>query len=104
MSAFKDIGNAGKRLEDVAHLTPAKDIVAARKQFYPLASITADIAAQLRRSDPQFRDVKIFECPMAKTAVPSAETTQGRWLQMKGPLRNPYFGAEMLECGTEVKP
>ena len=104
MSAFKELGSAGKRLGDVAHLAPAKDLVAARKQFYPLATITAELAAKLRRSEPEFRDVKIFECPMAKTAVPSAETNQGRWLQMRGPLRNPYFGAEMLECGTEVKP
>ena len=103
MSAFKELGDAGKRLGDVAHLASAKDLAAARKQFYPLATISADLATQLRR-EPEFRDVKIFECPMAKTAVPSAETNQGRWLQMKGPLRNPYFGAEMLECGTEVKP
>jgi hypothetical protein len=41
---------------------------------------------------------------MAKSAVPSAETNQGRWVQLQAPLRNPFFGAEMLECGTEVKP
>lgn len=104
VAAFKELGSAGKRLGDVAHLASAKDLVAARKQFYPLAAVTADLAAQLRRREPEFRGVKIFECPMAKTAVPTAETTQGRWLQLKGPLRNPYFGAEMLECGTEVKP
>ena len=103
MSAFKELGSVGKRLGDVANLAPSKNLVAARKQFYPLATITADLVTQLRR-EPEFRDIKIFECPMAKTAVPSAETNQGRWLQMKGPLRNPYFGAEMLECGTEVKP
>ena len=32
-------------------------------------------------------------------APPAAE-----WIQSAGPLQNPYFGAEMLECGTEVKP
>jgi len=48
--------------------------------------------------------VKIFECPMAKSAVPSAETNQGRWVQLVGPIRNPFFGAEMLECGKEVQP
>jgi hypothetical protein len=26
------------------------------------------------------------------------------WLQLAAPIRNPYFGAEMLDCGSEVKP
>ncbi len=30
-------------------------------------------------------------CPMKKA----------HWLQAKGDLRNPYYGAEMLECGVE---
>jgi hypothetical protein len=25
------------------------------------------------------------------------------WIQAEGPLRNPFYGSEMLECGTEVK-
>jgi hypothetical protein len=28
----------------------------------------------------------------------------GLWMQSKGPLANPYFGAAMLRCGQEVKP
>ena len=36
--------------------------------------------------------------------VPSAETNAGRWIQADGALKNPFFGAEMLDCGTEVKP
>lgn len=27
----------------------------------------------------------------------------GGWLQKKGPLRNPYYGSAMLECGEVVK-
>ncbi len=26
----------------------------------------------------------------------------GIWLQLQVPLRNPYFGAEMLDCGVET--
>ncbi len=29
-------------------------------------------------------------CPM---------TEEGHWLQKKGPIRNPYYGSTMLECG-----
>ena len=41
-------------------------------------------------------------CPMVNQAVPGAPKN-GFWIQFQGPLRNPYFGADMLECGTEVK-
>ena len=91
------------RLTAVAHVTPAKDLTAARKQFYPLSMAVADIAMQVRRQDGKAA-VKVFECPMAKSAVPSAETNQGRWVQVAGSLRNPFFGAEMLECGKEIQP
>ncbi len=47
--------------------------------------------------------VKVYECPMTSGAFPGAPP-QARWIQMEGPLRNPWFGAAMLDCGTEVKP
>jgi hypothetical protein len=25
------------------------------------------------------------------------------WVQAPGPVRNPFFGSEMLDCGQEVK-
>ena len=91
-----------QRLAAVAHVGPARDLIAARKQFYPLSMIVAELALQVGRQDGK-AVVKIFECPMAKSAVPSAETNQGRWVQAAGPLRNPFFGAEMLDCGKEIK-
>ena len=38
----------------------------------------------------------IFQCPMA----PGIGT--GRWLQRAGPLRNPFYGSTMLDCGEEL--
>jgi hypothetical protein len=29
---------------------------------------------------------------------------RAQWLQLAPPLRNPWFGKEMLECGVEVAP
>ncbi len=104
VAAGTELGAHGKRLSTVAHVGPTKDLTAARKQFYPLSMAVADLAVQGRRQPGGITGVKIFECPMAKSAVPSAETNQGRWVQAGGPLRNPFFGAEMLECGTEVRP
>jgi len=47
--------------------------------------------------------VRVFQCPMVKQAFPGAPRT-GSWIQLKAQIRNPYFGAEMLDCGNEVKP
>jgi hypothetical protein len=39
---------------------------------------------------------------MADRAIPGAPET-GFWMQTEAPLRNPFFGAPMIDCGTEVK-
>ncbi len=105
MSVAEELGEPGKRLSEVAHVGPAKTLAEARKQFYPLATAVAGLALQWKKQLPAIAEkVRVFECPMAKSAVPSADTNQGRWVQMQAPLRNPYFGSEMLECGKEIQP
>ncbi len=89
------------KFEQSGHLETAKDLTQARKEFLPFSMATAELAAQLR-TQPGAPAVKIFNCPMVNRAVPGADKN-GRWVQMEGPLRNPYFGAQMLECGSEVK-
>jgi Cu(I)/Ag(I) efflux system membrane fusion protein len=89
------------KLENAGHLEPAKNLVAARKDFLPLSMATAELASQLRTQEA-FKSLRIFNCPMVDRAIPGA-ARNGRWVQLAGPLRNPFFGAEMLECGNEVK-
>jgi Cu(I)/Ag(I) efflux system membrane fusion protein len=60
-----------------------------------------ELAKQLRGLDP-FKATRVFNCPMVDRAIPGA-AKNGQWIQLQPPLRNPFFGAEMLECGTEVK-
>jgi hypothetical protein len=62
-----------------------------------------DFVRQLRSQDSEFQSLKIYQCPMADRAVPGAPSV-GFWLQTQAPLRNPFFGAPMIDCGTEVKP
>lgn len=101
----QELGDAGKPLREVIPAATAKTLAEARTQFYPLSMAVAGLAAQWRTQLPAISGkIRIFECPMAKSAVPSADTNQGRWVQMQLPLRNPYFGSEMLECGREIKP
>jgi membrane fusion protein, copper/silver efflux system len=102
MPPLMEAGNAQvgpylKRIADTGHLEPAQDLKTARKSFLPLSIAVSDLAKASRAP------VKIYSCPMVDQAVPGAKNP-GVWIQLKPPLRNPFFGAEMLDCGTEVKP
>jgi Cu(I)/Ag(I) efflux system membrane fusion protein len=59
----------------------------------------ADISKQLVTllvADPKLREGRfLMECPMAPAYK--------RWVQTTPALRNPYWGSEMLECGSEIK-
>jgi Cu(I)/Ag(I) efflux system membrane fusion protein len=90
------------QINSVAHLSDAADLKAARKVFSPLSLATVDFAKRLRLQESAFASLKIYLCPMTEDAFPGAPK-RGTWLQLAPPLRNPYFGADMLDCGQEVK-
>ncbi len=48
-----------------------------------------------------FGELKAYRCPMTRKSFPDAPP-EARWLQLKGPKQNPWFGADMLDCGTEI--
>ena len=102
LGSVKPLHPALQKLEAGGHLEPAKDLAAARKTFLPFSLAAAELAAQLRAQEA-FKSVKIFNCPMVNRAIPGADKN-GRWIQADGPLQNPFFGAQMIDCGTEVKP
>jgi len=82
---------------------PTGDDLARLKQtFLPFSQAGANLALLLRENgaDP---GVIVLECPMTATSFPGAPA-RARWVQASGGTRNPYLGAEMLECGEEVKP
>ncbi len=82
-------------LREQSELQPAADLATARKDFLPFSTAFVDFAGALRQQAAAFNSLKIYRCPMAPG--------KGVWIQLKGPLRNPYYGEEMLECGVEVK-
>ena len=73
---------------------PAKDLSEARQKFLPFSTALVEIIKQVRKDDPALAGVKIYHCPMAPKP--------GLWMQAQGPLRNPFYGSEMLTCGKEV--
>ncbi|HOC56956.1 MAG TPA: efflux RND transporter periplasmic adaptor subunit [Verrucomicrobiota bacterium] len=84
-----------KRIQSTASWGVPSSLEAARKAFLPFSTNVVELVQMLRASEDAFRSLKVYKCPMAPKP--------GLWFQAEGPLRNPYFGAEMLICGTEVK-
>jgi len=90
-------------IEKAGHLSAADTLKEARKDFHPFSEATVALAQGLRRTDQEFSTVKVFRCPMTKDAFPGAPN-RADWIQLQPKIHNPWFGAEMLDCGSEVKP
>jgi len=100
----KELGERAKKAVTAAKLSNSSDLATQRAAFYPLGEAAAELALELRREDSGLVDVKVFACDMAQGNVPSAPKERGHWIQLTSQLRNPWWGAEMLECGAEIKP
>ena len=88
--------------DSAGHLGEADDLKSARKAFHAFSKVVVPLAQALRRAESDFRGVKVFRCPMTKDAFPNAPRTAD-WIQLKPDVHNPWFGAEMLDCGSEVR-
>ncbi len=84
-----------EQLATASRWAEAKNLDQARESFLPFSTQAVALAKLLKKASPEFATLKIYHCPMAPKP--------GLWLQAKGPLRNPYYGAKMLSCGEEVK-
>jgi Cu(I)/Ag(I) efflux system membrane fusion protein len=77
----------------------AQDLAAARAAF---ATASDQLVEWLKREgNPLASSLRMVHCPMAR------DGKGANWLQAEAKVKNPYFGSEMLECGSldkEVKP
>ncbi|MGF1635367.1 MAG: efflux RND transporter periplasmic adaptor subunit [Phycisphaerae bacterium] len=72
--------------------TPHEEIAEARKQFEPLSRAVLSLAGTFGHATDK---------PLVRANCPMAFDWKGAdWLQAGETIDNPYFGAEMLECGT----
>ena len=92
-----------KEIDSASHLIPARDLKEARREFHPFSVATVALAQAARQSKSDVPGLKVFRCPMAKDAFPGAPN-RADWIQLQPEVRNPWFGKEMLDCGSEVKP
>ncbi|MCP4092334.1 MAG: efflux RND transporter periplasmic adaptor subunit [Planctomycetes bacterium] len=81
----------------MAKAVATEDIEVLRVLFYDLQAPLVDLATRFGYLEVE-RELAIFNCPMALE-------DGGDWIDFKGDgVRNPYYGAGMLKCGTEVRP
>ncbi len=92
-----------KTLDDSRHFHGFDDIKSARIAFHKFIVAAVAVMEPLRKEGktPGFQ---IYECGMVDEAIPNVPAA-ARWIQtQKRKLANPFFGAEMLRCGSEIKP
>jgi Cu(I)/Ag(I) efflux system membrane fusion protein len=81
--------------------TLPSSLAEARKWFLDQSRTSVELARWSHRQGWE-SGVRSFECPMVDRAIPSAPKRAG-WLQKRAEVRNPFFGAEMIDCGLELK-
>jgi Cu(I)/Ag(I) efflux system membrane fusion protein len=90
------------KVKTSSQFKPANELKEARRLFQPFAAAVVDVARRAK-AQPAFANVvRLFRCPMTDQAYPGAPKS-AMWVQTNAPLRNPFFGSEMIDCGSEVK-
>lgn len=77
------------------------DLSALRRSFLPWSVAGSELALVTQRGEES--NLHVFECPMTGDSFPGAPP-KARWVQDGTEVRNPYLGAAMLNCGSEVNP
>ena len=90
---FSAFTAASKNFPGLPPLDRGTDLKTARRSFEPWSTAVADLLKPRRAQ----LGLKIFQCPMS----PVSHT--GRWVQRGEPLKNPFFGSAMADCGDEVR-
>ncbi len=79
-------------------LAKAGDFPHARSAFVMVSDEVAQVVWKAKAGDAALGKVVVYYCPM------TSEPANGRWVQNGPPLRNPFWGKNMLDCGAEYKP
>jgi Cu(I)/Ag(I) efflux system membrane fusion protein len=105
-SMVKSLRQAAEKTDDLdkaRHFHGFDDLKSARIAFHRF-SVAATALLQPLRKAGQPAELQIYECGMVDEAIPNV-APKARWIQTGGrSLANPFFGAEMLECGKTIKP
>lgn len=79
--------------EDAAHINETKDIAHQRDHFMSLSKNMYELIKVAKTSDPVYYQF----CPMANNGKGA------NWLSRESGIKNPYYGVQMLTCGSTVE-
>ena len=103
IEALRPVAENLDALDASRHFHGFDDIKSARIAFHKFSVAAVAVLEPLRASG-QTPAFEIYECGMVDEAIPNVPE-KARWIQTgKRPLANPFFGAEMLECGKTIRP
>ncbi|MEY4939921.1 MAG: Cation efflux system protein CusB precursor [Verrucomicrobiota bacterium] len=91
-TSFPALLAAAKEFPALPKLELGDSIKSSRRSFEPWSTQVADLLKPHRTH----LGLKIFQCPMTPVLG------KGRWVQRNAPLKNPFFGAAMANCGEEI--
>lgn len=77
-----------------ANIENSTDIAEQRKQF---TILNTDIIALFKHADLKEGIIYVQHCPMANNG------DGADWLSSEKKIQNPYYGSEMMECGSVVE-
>jgi Cu(I)/Ag(I) efflux system membrane fusion protein len=89
---FPAVLAAAQAFPALPKLESGDSLKSARRSFEPWSTAVADLLKPHRAH----LGLKIFQCPMTPVLG------KGRWVQRTAPLKNPFFGAAMANCGEEI--
>lgn len=103
IQALQPVAENLDALDKARHFHGFDDIKTARIAFHKFSVAAVAVLEPLRKAG-QTSGFEIYECGMVDEAIPNVPK-KARWIQTgKRPLANPFFGAEMLECGKTIMP
>jgi len=79
--------------EDAEHINGTKDLAHQRDYFMSLSKNMYALIKVAKLSEPVFYQF----CPMAN------DGKGANWLSKENPIKNPYYGTQMLTCGKTVE-
>lgn len=89
-------------IRKLSTITLPSSLAECRKAFHALnLRVIPLLHGVLRQGGLQA--LKVYQCPMTSKAFEGAPKS-AQWIQLGGPLENPYMGRAMQDCGTEVTP
>jgi Cu(I)/Ag(I) efflux system membrane fusion protein len=102
-SAGANLKAAYAAFDKARHLSGQEStLAAARAAYLPLSEAAAALTQELQREHAGASGFIVFACPMTESAFPGAPA-KATWIQEGEPLRNPWFGAQMAECGAKIQ-